>query len=85
MITTRLQRALEHLDEVPAEQQDEIAALIEDALAPYLDSPSYAGALAGLLPDDAEEQLLQLRHAAPPSPPVDDQLRGLMEDAANQG
>ncbi|MGZ3585064.1 MAG: hypothetical protein ACXWQR_13460 [Ktedonobacterales bacterium] len=84
MMTTRLQRALQRIDEVPAEQQDEIAALIEDALAPYLDRLSYAGVLAGLLPDDAEEQLLQLRHASPPSPPLEDQLRGLTEDAEDQ-
>ena len=84
MITSRLQRALQRIDEVPAEQQDEIAALIEDALAPYLDRPSYAGVFAGLLPDDAEEQLLQLRHASPPSPPLADQLHGLIEDAEDQ-
>ncbi|WIG60083.1 MAG: hypothetical protein OJF49_002831 [Ktedonobacterales bacterium] len=84
MMTTRLQRALQRIDEVSPEQQDEIAALIEDALAPYLDLPSYAGSLAGLLPDDAEEQLLQLRRASPPSPPIEDQLRGLMEDQEDQ-
>ncbi len=80
MITTRLQRALQRIDEVPAEQQDEIAAIIEDAVAPYLDRRSYAGVLAGLLPDDAEEQMLRLRHASPPSPPLEDQLHGLMDD-----
>jgi hypothetical protein len=88
MITTRLQHALQRINELPAAQQDEIAALIEDALAPYLDQPSYAGVLAGLLPDDAEEQLLQLRRAVPPSPPLEDQLRGIMEDeegAEDQG
>ncbi len=36
MITPRLQRALQRIDEVPAEQQDKIAALIEDALAPHV-------------------------------------------------
>lgn len=80
MITTRLQRALQRIDEISAEQQDEIAALIEDALTPSLERPSYAGVLAGLLPDDAEEQLLHLRRTSPPSPPVEEQLRGLVED-----
>lgn len=84
MITTRLQQALQRIDEVSAEQQDEIAALIEDALTPYLERPSYAGVLAGLLPDDAEEQLLHLRRASPPSPPLEEQLRGLMDDREDQ-
>lgn len=80
MMTARLQQALQHIDEVSPEQQDEIAAIIEDALAPYLAIPSYAGSIAGLLPDDAEEELLQLRRASPPSPPLEEQLGGLMED-----
>ena len=66
MMTIRLQRALQRIDEVSADQQDEIAALIEDALTPYLERTSYAGVLAGLLPDDAEEQLLHLRRMSPP-------------------
>jgi hypothetical protein len=80
MITPRLQRALQRIDEVPAEQQDEIAALIEDALTAHSERVSYAGAIAGLLPDDAEEQLLRLRRASSPTPPVEEQLRGLMEE-----
>ncbi len=67
MMTTRLQRALDHIDEVSPEQQDEIAAVIEDALAPYLALPSYAGSIAGMLPDDAEEALLRMRRPSPPS------------------
>ena len=80
MLTTRLQRALQRIDEVSAAQQAEIAALIEDALTPYLERPSYAGVLASLLPDDADEHLLHLRRTSPPSPPLEEQLRGLMED-----
>lgn len=80
MITPRLQRALQRIDEVPAEQQDEIAALIEDAFTPHAERVSYAGAIAGLLPDDAEEQLLRLRRASSPTPPLEEQLRGLMEE-----
>lgn len=52
-------------------------------MAPYLDRRSYAGVLAGLLPDDAEEQMLRLRHASPPTPPLEDQLHGLMDDMEN--
>lgn len=85
MMATRLQRALQRTGAVSAEQQDEIAALIEDALAPSLERSSYAGVLAGLLPDDAEEQLLQLRRASPPSPHLDEQLRGLMENQDENG
>lgn len=80
MITPRLQRALQRIDEVPVGQQDEIAALIEDVLAPHAERVSYAGAIAGLLPDDAEEQLLQLRRAASPTPPLQEQLHGLMDE-----
>ena len=80
MITPRLQRALQRLDEVSADQQDEIAAIIEDSLTPHVECDSYAGAIAGLLPEDAEEQLLELRRASSPTPPIDDQLRGLMEE-----
>jgi hypothetical protein len=80
MVTSRLQRALQRIDEVPAEQQDEIAAIIEDTLAPYLDRSSYAGALAGLLPDDAEEQMLRLRRSTPPTPPLEEQLRELLDE-----
>ncbi len=64
MITPRLRSALQRIDEVSAEQQDEIAAIIEDALTPHVECESYAGAIAGLLPEDAEEQLLELRQAS---------------------
>lgn len=84
MMTTRLQHALQRINEVSAEQQDEIATLIEDALTPSPERPSYAGVLAGLLPDDAEEQLLRLRRTSPSSPPLEEQLRGLLEDEADQ-
>lgn len=63
----RLQRVLQHIDEVSPEQQDEIAAIIEGAFAPSLHLPSYAGAIAGMLPDDAEEEMLQRRREVPPS------------------
>lgn len=76
----RLQRALEHVEELSPPVQEEIAAQIEQYLEP-LDVP--AGSLAGSmpdLPDDAEETLLRWRHESLPSPPVDEQLRWLEDE-----
>lgn len=76
----RLQRALEHVEELSPPVQEEIAAQIEQYLEP-LDVP--AGSLAGSmpdLPDDAEETLLRWRHESPPSPPLDEQLRWLEDE-----
>jgi hypothetical protein len=75
----RLQRALERIDEVPPEVQGDLATIIEDQLAPHIDLPSYAGAIAGM-PDDAEEVLMRWRHEVPPTPPIEEQLKGLMDD-----
>lgn len=63
----RLQRALEHVDELPPAIQEELAEYIEQNVEP-LDVP--AGSLAGSmpdLPDDIEETLLRMRHKAPRS------------------
>jgi hypothetical protein len=75
----RLQRALQRIDEVPAEVQADLAAIIEEQLAPHIDLPSYAGAIAGM-PDDAEEVLMRWRHEVPPTPPIEEQLKELMDD-----
>jgi hypothetical protein len=64
-MTERLQQALQHIDE--------IAAIIEDSFAPSLLLPSYAGAIVGMLPDDAEEALLRLRREASSSLPLEEQ------------
>ncbi|HKV83303.1 MAG TPA: hypothetical protein VJN88_02025 [Ktedonobacterales bacterium] len=75
----RLQRALEHVDEIPPEIQEAIADQIEQYIEP-LDMP--AGALAGSmpdLPDDAEETLLRWRRESVATPPLADQL-GWLED-----
>jgi hypothetical protein len=50
MVTSRLQRVLQRMSEVPAEQQDEIATIIEDALIPFLDRSPYAGPLLACFP-----------------------------------
>ena len=76
----RLRRALEHIEEVPEEVQDELATEIEL----YTDIPGdqlqQALAVIGAwrdLPDDMEETLLRWRRESPPSPPMDEQLSWL--------
>lgn len=75
----RLQRALEQIDLLPPDLQEAIAEQIEA----YTESLSLqTGSLAGSmpdLPDDAEETLLRWRREAPPSQPVEEQLRWLDE------
>jgi hypothetical protein len=75
----RLQEALKRIDEVPPEVQADLATIIEDQLAPHIDLPFYAGAITGM-PDDAEEVLIRWRHEVPPTPPIEEQLKGLMDD-----
>ena len=74
MITSRLQQAIQRLDELSPQQQDEFACLIEDQLTPATILPSYAGSMPDL-PDDFEEELMRWRHEVPPTPPLDEQLR----------
>lgn len=76
----RLRRALEHIDELPPEAQEEVAEHIEEYIEPLVVPP---GSLAGSmpdLPDDMEETLLRLRREAPPTPPMEEQLRWLEEE-----
>jgi hypothetical protein len=76
----RLQRAFEHIEELSPEEQEEIAELIEQRIEP-LDVP--LGSLAGSmpdLPDDAEVTLLRWRREAPPTPPMEEQLRWVEEE-----
>ena len=76
----RLRRALEHIDELPPELQDEIAEQIEAYTEPLaLPAGSLAGSMPDL-PDDAEETLLRWRREVPPTPPMDEQLRWLDEE-----
>lgn len=82
----RLHRALEHIDELPSEIQEQLAEIIEQHTEP-VDFP--ASALAGAwsdLPDTFDEMLDALdhiRHAAPPTPPIDEQLGWMAEDDAS--
>ncbi len=76
----RLQRALEHVEELPPEVQEQLAEHIEEWTEP-LELP--VGSLAGSmpdLPDDAEEILLRWRREAPITPPVEEQLKWLEEE-----
>jgi len=75
----RLQRAMQRINEIPNEVQEDLATIIEDHLAPHIDLPSYAGAIPGM-PDDAEEVLMRWRHEVLPTPPIDEQLKELMDD-----
>ncbi|MGH2516876.1 MAG: hypothetical protein ACRDHP_14585 [Ktedonobacterales bacterium] len=76
----RLQRALEHVEELPATVQEEVAELLEQFTEPYdIPTNSLAGSMPDL-PDDAEEILLRWRHESPPSPPMDEQLGRLEEE-----
>jgi hypothetical protein len=82
----RLARALEHIEEVPAEVQEELAEQIElfsggdgrDTVGSARGRRSFAGIWRDL-PDDMEETLLRWRHEAAPTPPVEDQLRWMDE------
>jgi hypothetical protein len=78
----RLARALEHVEQLPPEVQEELAEQIE--LYRRVPEPQTPGPMPGRrsfagiwrdLPDDMEETLLRWRHEATPTPPVEDQLR----------
>jgi hypothetical protein len=77
---TRLQRALEHVEELPPEIQEEIAEQIEA----YTEAlPVAPGTLAGSMPDipdDAEDTLLRWRREVAPTLPMGEQLHWLDEE-----
>ena len=79
----RLHRALEHIDELPPELQEQLAEIIEQHTEP-VDIPSEA--LAGAwsdLPDTFDEMLDaldEIRHASPPTSPMDEQLSWMDRD-----
>ena len=78
----RLQRALEHIDELSPDVQEQIARIIEENTVP---STKQAQSLAGAwsdLPDTFDEMLDALdriRHENPPTPSVDQQLAWMDE------
>jgi len=76
----RLRRALEHIEELPPEAQEEVAEHIEEYSEPLVVPP---GSLAGSmpdLPDDMEETLVRLRRESPPTPSMEEQFSWLEEE-----
>jgi hypothetical protein len=64
MVTERLARAIEHIDELPEEEQDAIADQIEAFRRAHAGDSQSRPSLAGVwsdLPDDMEETLLRWR------------------------
>ena len=78
-LTTRLQQAIQRLQEMPPFQQDEIAGFIEAQLIPATILPSYAGSMPDL-PDNIEEELMRRRHEVRPTSLMDEQLQELPGD-----
>jgi hypothetical protein len=71
-----LQRALQHIDELPEVVQEEIALHIEEILAPEDPgrAPSaFAGMWADLQGDDEFAYLERIRHEVPPTPLIEDE------------
>jgi hypothetical protein len=79
MITERLHRALEQIEHLPPEVQDELAEQLElwTAAAQQSPTPYPMKQLAGMWRQRAElsdmiEALERLRHEVPPTPPLED-------------
>ena len=66
----RLQRAIQHLDKLSPDMQEQIAEQIEDFIIEP-DRNEYFGGSMPDIPDDAEEAILRMRREVPPSKPVD--------------
>jgi hypothetical protein len=78
----RLARAIEHVDDLPPEVQEELAEQIEGfRREPDVQAPRQLSGHRGFagiwrdLPDDMEETLLRWRREATPTSPMEDQLR----------
>jgi hypothetical protein len=79
----RLQRALEHIEDVPEEIQEELAETIEEYVPRSAPGGARVRSFAGIwsdLPDDMEETLLRWRREVAPTPPMDEQLRWTEEE-----
>ena len=80
----RLQRALDHVDELSTDLQEQLAEIIEQHTEPVATpATGLAGAWSDL-PDTVDEMLDALetiRHATTPTPPLDEQLAWMNEDA----
>ncbi len=67
----RLQRALQRVNDLPTDVQEQLAEQIEDLLPIQEGAREYFGGSMPDIPEDAEETLLRMRHAVPPSKPID--------------
>ncbi len=76
----RLQRALEHIEALPLEAQEEIAERIEEWIGPQIQPNGAQGAAAirridmPEFPDDVDamfDALDRIRHESTPTPPID--------------
>ena len=77
----RLQQVLTQIEQLPAEIQEEAAAQLEILAEPFVAIPSakrtqgrgksLAGAWRDLAWDDEAEAFDRMRHAAPPTPPIE--------------
>ena len=72
----RLHRALQHIDTLPTVVQEEIAEHIEALIAPSqaIALPAnFAGIWSDLQGDDEFAALEHMRHAVPPTPPIEEE------------
>jgi hypothetical protein len=79
----RLQRALDHVDELPEDMQEQLAEIIEEHTEPASVPPGSLAGSWGDLPDTFDEMLDELdriRHASQPTPPLDEQLSWMDEE-----
>jgi hypothetical protein len=78
----RLQKAMQQIDEIPLELQDQIAELIESAAPSSISQRTdhYFGIWKDLDTDDMLGELDRLRHEVPPTPLLEEQLSWLDED-----
>lgn len=82
MVVEHLQRALEHLDELTPDEQEDVAEQILAYVGRTEPRGARARRLAGAwadLPGDMEETMLRWRRETPPTPPIED-LPGEHED-----
>jgi hypothetical protein len=75
MLVEHLRRALEHLDELTPDEQEDVAEQILSFAGRIEPRGARARRLAGAwadLPDDMEDTLLRWRREAPPTPLIED-------------
>lgn len=83
MVVEHLQRALEHIDELTPDEQEDVAEQILAYAGRIEPRGARAQRLAGAwadLPDDMEDTLLRWRREVPPTPLIED-LPGEHDDA----